>query len=172
MLGYEWLDQEPGPKMIEEARALLGVHEAPGSVNNPVILGWAKEVGLQNTYSQDSVPWCGLFMAVVAKRAGKNIPHFPLWALNWVNFGQPETSPMLGDVLVFKRDGGGHVGLYVGEDAGAFHVLGGNESDSVTIIRMSRDRLYAARRPMYQVQPANVRVIQLAANGALSTNEA
>jgi cell wall-associated NlpC family hydrolase len=36
---------------------------------------------------------------------------------------------MLGDVLVFRRGGGGHVALYVGEDEEAFHVLGGNQAD-------------------------------------------
>ena len=28
--------------------------------------------------------------------------------------------PVLGDILVFHRAGGGHVGIYVGEDAGKF----------------------------------------------------
>ena len=77
-----------------------------------------------------------------------------------------------GDVLVFKRKGGGHVGLYVGHDASAFHVLGGNQSDRVSITRLSRNRLVAVRRPAYRAQPANVRPIPLAASGSLSVNEA
>jgi uncharacterized protein (TIGR02594 family) len=123
-------------------------------------------------YEADSIPWCGLFMAVVAKRAGKEVPAHPLWALSWSAFGTKPGAPALGDVLLFTRSGGGHVGLYVGEDGSAFHVLGGNQSDRVCITRVAKARLYAARRPLYRVQPANVRPIHLASSGALSLNEA
>ncbi|WP_051379816.1 hypothetical protein [Bradyrhizobium murdochi] len=70
---------------------------------------------------------------------------------------------MLGDVLTFKRDGDGHVALCVGEDA--YHCLGGNQSDQVCITRTAKSRPYKARRPIYNVQPANVRKIVLVANG-------
>jgi uncharacterized protein (TIGR02594 family) len=171
---YGWLAREGGPKMIVEALKLFGTMEKPGSANNPIIVAWAKEVGSEvaDVYKADSIPWCGLFMAVVAKRAGKEIPKHPLWALSWSAFGAKTDAPALGDVLVFTRSGGGHVGLYVGEDASAFHVLGGNQSDSVCIARIAKARLYAARRPLYRVQPANVRSIRLEATGALSLNEA
>ncbi len=171
---YAWLAREPGPKMIVEALKLFGTMEAPGSANNPIIVAWAEEVGgeVADVYKADSIPWCGLFMAVVAKRAGKELPKHPLWALSWSAFGAKTPAPALGDVLVFTRSGGGHVGLYVGEDASAFHVLGGNQSDRVCIARIARARLYAARRPLYRVQPANVRPIHLEATGALSLNEA
>ncbi|CAM5400917.1 hypothetical protein AFEL58S_02033 [Afipia felis] len=169
---YAWLEREPGPRMLREALALYGTLEAPGAKDNPAILAWAAEVGLTRTYSHDSIPWCGLFIAVVAKRAGKPVVDSPLWALSWADFGTPVKAPMLGDILTFKRNGGGHVALYVGEDATAYHCLGGNQSDSVCITRIAKSRLYRARRPIYNVQPANVRRMTLAASGALSTNEA
>ena len=171
---YAWLAREPGPKMIVEAIKLFGTMEKPGSANNPTIVAWAKEVGgeVADVYKADIIPWCGLFMAVVAKRAGKEPPRHPLWALSWSAFGAKADRPALGDVLVFTRSGGGHVCLYVGEDASAFHVLGGNQSDRVCITRIAKARLYAARRPLYRVEPANVRPIRLEATGALSLNEA
>ena len=55
---------------------------------------------------------------------------------------------------------------------GAFHVLGGNQSDGVTITRIARDRCIAIRRPTYRKAPASAKPVQLAANGVLSTNEA
>lgn len=171
LLNYAWLSRELGPRMIVDALTFYGLHEAPGGVDNPIILGWAMELGL-TTYRADSIPWCGLFMAKVARDSAKQYPAAPLWARNWITFGAPSLTAMLGDVLVFARPGGGgHVGLYVGEDTDAYHVLGGNEGDSVNIIRMSRARLVAVRRPLYTVRPANVRVIRLSATGALSTNE-
>lgn len=159
--------------MVTEALKLFGVKEQPGDRDNPEILAWAKETGLGKVYSNDSVPWCGLFMAVVAKRADKPFPDSPLWALNWRNFGVPVAQAMFGDVLVFKRDGGGHVGLYVGEDIYAYHVLGGNQSDQVCFTRIAKNRAVAVRRPIWQIaQPANVRKIILSPQGVISTNEA
>lgn len=170
---YVWLLNEPGPKMLLEALKLYGTVEGAGAKDNPTILGWAKEVGLSQTYSRDSIPWCGLFMAVVAKRAGKDVVKNPLWALSWAEFGKPVTDgAKLGDVLTFKRNGGGHVALYIGEDGSTYHCLGGNQSDKVCITRIAKSRLYKARRPAYSVQPTNVRKIKLAANGQISSNEA
>lgn len=172
---YRWLIAEPGPKMLREALALYGTLEVPGEGDSPTILAWAAELGeraMGAPYRHDSTPWCGTFLAIVAKRAGKTLPAIPLRAMSWLAFGAPSSIPMLGDVLVFARSGGGHVALYVGEDDRAYHCLGGNQSDAVTIARIAKTRLHAARRPVYRVQPANVRRVVLSAAGALSRNEA
>jgi uncharacterized protein (TIGR02594 family) len=168
---YAWLADEPGPRMLAEALKLHGTLETPGWRDNPVIMAWAKETGVRG-YSADSVPWCGLFMAVVALRAGKEPPPKPLWALNWARWGENGGQPELGDVLVFVRPGGGHVGLYVGEDGIAYHVLGGNQSNAVSIARINKDRLYACRAYFAVGKPANVRPVLLEASGRVSADEA
>lgn len=167
--------------MIREALLTYGTLEVPGTANNPVIIGWAKEVkgSVAEAYKADSIPWCGLWMAVIAKRSGWEPVNSPLWALSWASFGQyvgnapsPKVAA-LGDVLVFTRNGGGHVGLYVGEDSDCYHVLGGNQSDSVCITRIAKSRLYTARRPKWKsAQPASVKKIVVGASGAISKNEA
>lgn len=173
---YGWLaDIDPLPKMVREALALYGTLEAPGTASNPVIMGWAAETGLNHDgYNADSVAWCGLFMALVAKRAGYDAPKHPLWALNWQSFGATEHQPVLGDTLIFVRPEGGHVGLYVGEDPAAFHVLGGNTSDAVKIARISKTRLKAVRAPAYKIgRPATAVPYVLASGGLpMSRNEA
>jgi uncharacterized protein (TIGR02594 family) len=172
---YKWLESEGAPRMLVEALRLYGTIETPGAGNTPAIMTWANEVGgnIADVYKADSIPWCGLFMAVVAKRADKEVPKSALWALSWSTFGIHTDNPMLGDTLVFVRNGGGHVGIYVGEDDTAYHVLGGNQSDKVSIARVAKTRLYTARRPEYKIgQPINVRKIILTASGELSTNEA
>lgn len=173
---YRWITREGGPLMVNNAVQMYGTAETLGARNNPIILSWAKEVDPNNRnigrdYTADSIPWCGLFIAVVAKRSNKEIVNQPLWALNWRNFGKVVTQPMLGDVLVFLRDGGGHVGIYVGEDSECYHVLGGNQSNTVCITRIRKNRLKAARRPNYINQPTNVRRILLSASGSISNNE-
>lgn len=168
---YRWLALPAPPRMIAEALALYGTREGDGPTDNPAILGWARALGL-GTYRRDATPWCGLFMAWVAHRAGKPVPAEPLWALSWLRFGAKIPAAALGDVVCFRRPTGGHVGLYVGEDAAAFHVLGGNQGDAVSIVRIGRARLAGVRRPPYATTPASVRPIRLAATGSLSQDEA
>ena len=50
-------------------------------------------------------------------------------------------------VLVFERGSGGHVGFAIGQDDTHFFVLGGNQSDAVTIARIAKSRLLGARWP-------------------------
>ncbi len=96
----------------------------------------------------------------------------PLWALSWANWGFEAKEPMLGDVLTFKRNGGGHVGIYVGEDETHFHVLGGNQGNAVSVSRIAKTRLFKARRTLWKIaQPAGVRKVFLEAKGVITTNE-
>lgn len=163
---YTWLEKEPAPKMLLEAIKLYGVIEVPGNADSPTLMGWAKEIGLSQIYTHDAIPWCGLFIAICAHRAGWTLPANPLWALNWAKWGT-KASPMLGDVLTFKRSGGGHVAIYVGEDAGYYHILGGNQGDKVCIERKAKSGLNSASRAPWKIaQPDNVRHIYLNWTGA------
>jgi uncharacterized protein (TIGR02594 family) len=164
--------QEDGPRHMLKAIELAGIQETVGPKHNPVIMGWAKELGLQGIYTSDEIPWCGLFVATCIHRAGREIVKDPLWALNWAKFGDHVSQPMFGDVLTFKRQGGGHVGFYVAEDSTAYHVFGGNQGNKVCPTRIEKARLYEARRPQYTNQPHNVRKILLDASGEISKNEA
>lgn len=172
-MSYSFLQEEKSPKILVEAVKLIGTKEIVGKKHNPVIMDWAKEVGLNKVYTADEIPWCGLFIAYCAHKAGVQVVDKPLWALSWANYGTKVTEPMLGDILTFKRDGGGHVGLYVGEDKDCYHVLGGNQGNAVSVTRILKSRLHQARRTKWRVaQPANVRKIELSAKGAISKNEA
>jgi len=169
---YAFLANEPAPKLIIEALKIYGTKEIVGKQHNPVIMQWAKDTGLQNVYTADEIPWCGLVIAWLCIQAGKPVVKDPLWALNWAKWGEAADTPMLGDILSFKRPGGGHVGLYVGEDATTYHVLGGNQDNAFNITRIAKHRLFAARRYYSVGMPANVRKIILSASGPVSTNEA
>ena len=151
------------PPTIRQAMRLYGTKELSGDENNPLIIRWAKEIGgwIGGWYLQDSTPWCGLFVGLVVKRAGFPHDQTMLTAQKWRNYGAPVKEPMLGDVLVFKRKGGGHVGFYYGEDHECYHVLGGNQSDAVNIKRIKKTRLMAARRPLYKRVPKSVRRVFL-----------
>ena len=72
-----------------------------------------------------------------------------------------------------KRDGWkGHVGFYAGEDADAFHVLGGNQGNAVSIVRIGRDRLLGARWPSTAPVLVTEKIELAAGDTFFSTNEA
>lgn len=155
------------------ARALIGTRETPGPANNPKIMDWAARLGVKKlgvAYAGDSVPWCGLFAAHCVNAVGIAPPPIAVRAKAWETWGIAVT-PCVGAVLVFSREGGGHVGFYVGEDATHFYVLGGNQGDAVSIVRIAKDRKTACRWPAGV--PITGKPNKVTASGAaISTNEA
>lgn len=174
---YRWILAEISlPPLIEHSLPLIGVQEKYGPGSNQTIIEWANTVGsraLGIPYTDDSTAWCGLYIAYIARSAGFTLPKIAIRAKSWINFGTAAVRPGFGDVLVFDRAGGGHVAIYVGEDAAAYHVLGGNQKDSVSITRIDRKRMVAARRPLYEKTSKSWgKIISLAPDGVLSHNEA
>ncbi len=165
------------PVWMREARRFVGQKEIPGPKSNPVIMGWAKRFGgwIANYFSDDDIPWCGLFIGhVIATTLPKEpLPANPLGALQWRKFGK-ETPASLGAILVFSRSGGGHVGIYVGEDKSHYHVLGGNQSNMVNVTRIDKSRLVAGgiRWPKTGEAPIGGKVTLSTSGVPVSTNEA
>lgn len=156
------------------AQSHIGLKEAPGTANNPTIIGWAKKLGgwIASFYKEDSIPWCGLFIAEVCRASNLPISKQPLSALDWLNWGVP-CSPQPGALLIFKRQGGGHVGYYISETANAYNVLGANQADAVNIKPIAKDRLAGVRWPSVVPLPkGDNRVFARATTTRLSTNEA
>ena len=140
----------PGPlPWITEAKSALGRNEAR---DRGWLMDWLKRDG-RSLGDPGKNPWCGDFVETCIRMG---LPEEPLpgalginpyWARNWLLFGV-ETKPVPGAVLVFARGSGGHVGFAVGQDDTHFFVLGGNQSDAVTIARVAKARLLGARWPM------------------------
>ena len=173
---YSYLSATSSPNILVHALAEYGTREVKGHGNNPKILGWAKEVDprandwLGNWYKSDSIPWCGLFVGVCAARAGFPHGQSQLAALNWLKWGMAADKPSLGDVMIFKRKGGGHVGFYVGESSTHYHILGGNQGDEVNIRAFPKKgvniEFVGARRCEWKIaQPSAVKPFQLAYSG-------
>lgn len=77
--------------------------------------------------------------------------------------------------MVFWRkslqSGLGHVGFYAGEDTEAYRILGGNQSDSVSLAWVSKDRFVAARWPVTVAAPVP-NSVTVGRTDSLSWNEA
>jgi uncharacterized protein (TIGR02594 family) len=159
---------------FEEAKHLLGTKEVKTSKSNQVILDWATDLDVH--YPSDDIPWCGLFVAhcVGATLPQEALPGNPLGARQWQIFGDAVT-PRTGAVMVFWREQRsgfkGHVGFYVGEDDTAFQILGGNQSDSVSLAWLAKDRLLAARWPK-SARSLVTGPVRRGRNQGLSGNEA
>ena len=122
------------------------------------------------------IAWCGAFVETCIRMfepERKTIDN-PLGARGWGEYGEA-CKPQLGAIMTFWRGSKtgwqGHVGFYWGEDDVAYHILGGNQSDAVTITRIGKDRFLASRWP--EGYPQTGKVIRLRTNGQpLSVNEA
>jgi len=160
------------PWMIE-AKRVLGRHEVR---DNGWLRAWLRSDG-KTLGDPAKLPWCGDFVETCIRLGlpGEPFPRpladNPYWARNWTRLGA-EIAPTYGAVLVFERGSGGHVGFAVGHDDSAYHVLGGNQSNAVTIARISKSRLLASRWPETFDRPISTRLPRMGAAGELSTNEA
>jgi uncharacterized protein (TIGR02594 family) len=161
------------PWLLEAQRA-IGVTETTGPESNPLIIGWARRLRID--YRADEISWCGLFVAhcIGFSLPMEVMPANPLGARSWGQFGIPCPTPQPGAVMTFWRgspgDWRGHVGFYVGEDASAYHILGGNQGNAVNVKRFARSRFLTARWPRMALLPTGG-PRWLRADGSLSSNE-
>jgi len=168
---------DPAPHLAV-MRKITGTKEAPGDADNPAILAWPKAIGERfpdmaqycRGYKHDSIPWCGLTVGYALAAAGlrpvfgrRDVDRF-LWAAAWGEQG-PELvkldRPLPGAIMVFTRNGGGHVALYEGEDATHYHIRGGNQSDMVNVVRKPKSQFTAATWPRALPIPKDARPVRM-----------
>lgn len=103
---------------------------------NTCIVGCYKSVGFN--LSSDSTPWCAAFAGAVLKASGVQSLK-TLSSLAYRGFGSvvplsDKTKWRLNDIVVFSRQGGGHIGFFRGYNPanGSVLIAGGNQSDNLT----------------------------------------
>jgi uncharacterized protein (TIGR02594 family) len=171
------------PEWLTYARTLIGVREIKGPKHSATIMGWIKALGagkLGITVRDDETAWCGTFVAHVLDKHGiplrervnptRNI--IAVRAKAWLGWGRMLLAERLGCIMVYDRKGGGHVGFYVGEDATHHHILGGNQGNAVSIMRLEKSRCIGMRWP-FGVDLPEAKPVLLTPTGApVSDNEA
>lgn len=140
------------------ASRYVGLAEVPGAEDNPAILAMLRlDAGWPES---DEVPWCSAFVNQVAWLL--RLPRSKsLRARSWLQVGYmiglddalPEN-----DVVVLKQADGdpgpdvikarGHVGFFAGWDPNRneVYILGGNQSNRVSVSRYPGSRLLGVRR--------------------------
>jgi uncharacterized protein (TIGR02594 family) len=135
-------------KWLDLAKAEIGTKEKAGKAINPKIKAYYEEAG-HPYIKDDAVPWCAAFVGAMLGRAGLKGTG-ALTARSYLTWGKPLKKPVPGAIMVFKRGNSewqGHVAFYVDEDATHYRVLGGNQSNSVSVAKYSKDTLLGIRWP-------------------------
>jgi uncharacterized protein (TIGR02594 family) len=165
------------PAWMQRARALLGTREIVGPKHSPIIMGWIRKLGakaLGINVTSDETAWCGTFAGIVVKESLPEEPLPPILvrASAWERFGRALAQPAVGAVMVYRRPGGGHVGFYAGRSpSGDDVILGGNQGNAVSLMRLDPARRTAIRWPATTALPAIAKTVVLA-DAPKSTNEA
>lgn len=163
------------PTWLAHARAQLGVKEVAGPKSSPTVLDYYARAA-HPEIKDDAVPWCAAFVGAMLKDAGVK-PSGSLAARSYEAWGQPLPGgkPVLGCVGVKKRAGGGwtgHVGFVVGATADRVFMLGGNQSDAVTIASFPRKDFTAFRWPANVAIPKGGTLPTTIAGAKVSVSEA
>lgn len=160
---------ELSQRLFDRAQRYVGeVLERPGEKQHPLIQWWISRC--TGTYDEaDELAWCSAAVNGWAwdERLSRSKS---LRARSWltVGFEVPAGDAKPGDVVILTRGEGaqpgpdvleapGHVGLFAGwapaipgagrlMDPGGIMVLGGNQSNGVTVARFARSRLLGIRR--------------------------
>ena len=155
--GVSDLTQYDNIPWFQESLRLLHIEEF-SSGSNPAVHGRAGL--LEINYAGDEVAWCGLHVGYCVRRAlpkeplptnEEGAPEGLLGARRWLTFGS-EVNPKVGAIMVFWResvdDWRGHVGFYYGEQGDHYQILGGNQSDKVSVALYEKRRFLGARWPI------------------------
>lgn len=126
------------------------ITEIPGSTHHPFIQ-WCHMLCDLGPDQPDEVPWCSSFVNAVCWML--RLPRSKSAAArSWLTVGAGidlDDAEPDADVVILKRGinpAAGHVGFYAGHDVINVQLLGGNQSNGVTIQNFPRTSIIGVRR--------------------------
>lgn len=156
------------PPWVAEARKQIGTREIKGAKHEPRILAWWKAIR-RGGIKDDETPWCAAFVGAMLEAVGIPSSRFES-AKSYLQWGIELAAPVHGCVVIFTREGGGHVGFVVGRTAaGLLLVLGGNQGDEVNVRAFPVGRVGGYRWP--STYPLSMTALPVLADAATSTRE-
>lgn len=144
------------PAWLAAAWAEFGVREKAGQADEPAVVRYFAEAG-HSGIRGDETPWCAAFVGAMLARAGF-APSGSLMARSYLAWGVSQDAPAFGALAVLSRGedpSAGHVGFYLGKAGGRVILLGGNQSDAVTVEAFDAKRVLGYRWPV-TVRPAEI----------------
>ena len=74
---------------------------------------------------QENLPWCAGFVSYCLKKDGYQLPYL-LRVKSFLKYGNQVSQPKAGDLIVFTRQGGGHIGIIEKVSANTITTIEGN----------------------------------------------
>ena len=145
---------ETNSKLLIASLMEGGTREIRGDEHNPKIIAWFKLAGAP-WIKDDEEAWCSAFMCGMAYEAGLYFPK-TVRARKWLSLDaltvrqakvieNPEHL-MIGDIVVFERGRGGHVGMLLHHMGKNLSVFGGNQQNAVRPGVYSTSKFMGGRR--------------------------
>lgn len=129
--------QTPCPAIIAIAQSQIGHGELLGNNRGPHIKEYLN--------GKEGLPWCAGFVSYCARESGLDIK-YTLKAKDFLKLGKTVKYPQPGDIIVFSRNGGGHVGIIEKTEGGAITVIEGNSGKYPSKVK----------RVIYKSKPRNL----------------
>jgi uncharacterized protein (TIGR02594 family) len=122
-----------------------------GARHNAKIVKYFEAIG-SGWVKDDDTSWCACFMNWCLMKAGKRFSS-ALNARQFLKYGVPTDRPVLGDIVVLWRisptSAFGHVAFYISANTdGTINLLGGNQSNMVTIKPFPKTQVLAYRKTL------------------------
>lgn len=149
------------------ASKFIGLREKSGMAANSAQIVAMLQLDGGASLTNDEIPWCSAFVNYVAWLAGCERSK-SLAARSWLRVGLGEEIPfgatlsmnaakVGNDIIILQRGAGkqpgptvlnaqGHVGFYHGHNNTEVYILGGNQSDSVSIARYPISKVLGVKR--------------------------
>lgn len=139
---------------FQVAQTFVGIKELNGDANNPLIVAMIQTC--QPDASNDEIPWCSAFINFISKMLKLPRSH-SLAAKSNLAIGTVinlDEATADADIVILNRTENpalGHVGFFAGKENGSdgfqyIYILGGNQSNSVSIQRFRADKVAGVRR--------------------------
>lgn len=136
-------------RWLKQAWREFGQAERAGAKDNPRIVALFRDAGHPDVV-RDEVAWCAAFCGACLERAGLRATR-SLMARSYLKWGEALAEPRVGAIAVFSRGSNpteGHVGFWLGETEDSIVLLGGNQSNAVSVARYPKARLLGLRWPV------------------------
>lgn len=134
--------------LLLEMLSHYGLTEVSGPHSHPDIIAMGDELGIK-IEDDSTFSWCSVSLCYYAKKLGYEQPNSAA-ARSWLKMPIVVLKPSLGDVVVLWRESKlgwkGHVGLFINWDKDFVWLLGGNQGNSISIAKFTRERILGIRQ--------------------------
>ncbi|MEZ5386613.1 MAG: TIGR02594 family protein [Prosthecobacter sp.] len=132
------------------AKNFFGVREVDGPASNPIIQKWILNAASWLDPDDSETAWCGCFRAALSTLVGSDVPAASYRAVNWSEYGEgimhlPRSKWPQGATVVIRTKAGYHVALLDRIEGDTIYLLGGNQSNKVSIAPFPLESVRAVR---------------------------